>query len=61
MAPAFGFLVLFYWAYWAEHAIVWGDPRFGLAVYPLLVAMALAPPGRGGGEPANPEEPGTGR
>jgi 4-amino-4-deoxy-L-arabinose transferase-like glycosyltransferase len=40
-SPALGFLVLLYWTYWAEHAIAWGDPRFGLAVYPLLVAMAL--------------------
>ena len=40
-ALAFGFPLLFYWAYWGEHAIVWGDPRFGLAVYPLLVAMVL--------------------
>jgi len=45
VAPAFGFLVVFYWAYWAEHAIIWGDPRFGLAVYPLLVAVAIPPPG----------------
>lgn len=36
-----GFLVLFYWLYWVEHAFVWGDARFGMAVYPLLVAMAL--------------------
>jgi 4-amino-4-deoxy-L-arabinose transferase-like glycosyltransferase len=36
-----GFLVLFYWLYWAEHAFVWGDARFGMAVYPLLVAMVL--------------------
>lgn len=40
--PAFGFVVLLYWTYWIEHALVWGDPRFGLAVYPLLVAM-MAP------------------
>jgi hypothetical protein len=38
--PAFGFVVLLYWTYWIEHAMVLGDPRFGLAVYPLLVAMA---------------------
>jgi Dolichyl-phosphate-mannose-protein mannosyltransferase len=36
-----GVPVLFYWVYWAEHALVWGDPRFGLAVYPVLVLMAL--------------------
>jgi hypothetical protein len=40
-SPALGFLLLLYWAYWAEHAITWGDPRYGLAVYPLLVAIAL--------------------
>ena len=37
--PAFGFVVLLYWTYWIEHALLWGDPRFGLAVYPLLVGM----------------------
>ena len=36
-----GFLLLLYWTYWAQHALVWGDPRFGLAVYPILVGMAL--------------------
>jgi len=41
-APALGFLVLLYWAYWAQHAIVWGDPRFGLAVYPVLTGIAIA-------------------
>lgn len=39
--PSLGFLLLFYWAYWAEHAVIWGDPRFGLAVYPLLVGLVL--------------------
>ncbi len=38
--PPLGFLALLYWAYWAEHAITWGDPRFGLAVYPLLAAIS---------------------
>jgi len=36
-----GFLVLLYWVYWMEHALLWGDPRYGLAVYPLLVSMVL--------------------
>jgi 4-amino-4-deoxy-L-arabinose transferase-like glycosyltransferase len=36
-----GVPVLFYWVYWSEHALVLGDPRFGLAVYPLLVLMVL--------------------
>ena len=40
-SPAAGFLLLLYWAYWVEHALVWGDPRYGLAVYPALVAMVL--------------------
>lgn len=40
-SPVLGFLVLLYWAYWAEHALTWGDPRFGIAVYPILLAMAL--------------------
>jgi hypothetical protein len=48
----FGFLPLFYWVYWGEHALLLGDPRFGLAVYPILVAMALpsrsSGPGPGG-------------
>ncbi len=39
--PSLGFLLLFCWAYWAEHAIIWGDPRFGLAVYPLLAGLVL--------------------
>jgi hypothetical protein len=42
--------VILYLAYWVEHSIIWGDPRFGLAVYPLLVAMALPfAPGEGEG------------
>jgi hypothetical protein len=41
--PAFGFVVLLYWTYWLEHALVWGDPRFGLAVYPILVGMVPPP------------------
>lgn len=40
-SAALGFLVLLYWAYWSQHAILWGDPRYGLAVYPVLVSMAL--------------------
>ena len=41
-SPAIGFLLLLYWVYWAQHAVVWGDPRFGLAVYPVLVGIAIA-------------------
>ena len=41
LTPPRGFVVLFYWAYWMEHVLIWGDPRFGLAVYPILVAVAL--------------------
>ncbi len=45
-SPATFFPILLYWAYWWQHAIAWGDPRYGLAVYPLLVGIALL---RGGG------------
>lgn len=40
--PGLCFLMLFYWGYWVEHAIVWGDPRFGLAVYPVLLSITLS-------------------
>ena len=50
-SPAIGFLLLLYWVYWAQHAGVWGDPRFGLAVYPVLVGIAIA------GAPAERESP----
>jgi 4-amino-4-deoxy-L-arabinose transferase-like glycosyltransferase len=40
--PGLRFLLFFYWAYWAEHALVWGDPRFGLAAFPALLAIALS-------------------
>jgi len=38
---AYGVLLLYYWFYWAEHALMWGDSRYGLAVYPVLVGIAL--------------------
>ena len=41
-SPVLGFLLLLYWTYWLEHAITWGDPRFGLAVYPLLLGIAVS-------------------
>jgi hypothetical protein len=37
--PAFRFVLLLYWTYWLEHAVLLGNMRFGLAVYPLLVGM----------------------
>ncbi|MBI5574844.1 MAG: glycosyltransferase family 39 protein [Deltaproteobacteria bacterium] len=40
--PGFGFVMLLYWTYWIEHALLWGDPRYGLAVYPIL-AGAVPP------------------
>ncbi|MGB3398862.1 MAG: hypothetical protein WBA34_01680, partial [Candidatus Deferrimicrobiaceae bacterium] len=51
--------VLFYGAYWAEHALVWGDPRFGLAVYPILVSMVF-PPGEPPGDTRIPAVPNSG-
>jgi hypothetical protein len=38
LTPSFGFLVVFCLAYWLEHALVLGIPRFGLPVYPALLA-----------------------
>jgi len=40
-SPALGFLVLLYFAYWAQYSLIYGDPRFGIPVYPLLVGIAL--------------------
>lgn len=40
-SPAVGFLVLMYMAYWAQYSLIYGDPRFGIPVYPLLVGIAL--------------------
>jgi hypothetical protein len=59
-APGLAFLVLFYWVYWGEHAILWGDPRYGLAVYPVLLAIALATilSVSGRGSAASPRIPG---
>lgn len=67
-ARAYGFLVLLYWVYWVEHAVLWGDTRFGLGVYPVLIALALptransAPPADAG-HGQGPEEgtPGAGK
>ena len=39
--PALGFPVLLYLAYWAQYSLIYGDPRFGIPVYPLLVGIAL--------------------
>ncbi len=52
-APLLGFPVLFYWVYWAEHAVFLGDPRYGLAVYPVLVSMILPATD----SPRNPRDP----
>jgi hypothetical protein len=46
-SPPLAFPILLYWAYWGQHALAWGDPRYGLAVYPVLVGIALL---RAGGE-----------
>ena len=40
-SPALGFLVVLYFAYWAQYSLIYGDPRFGIPVYPLLVGIAL--------------------
>lgn len=45
--PSFGFLLLLFFAYGGQHVLVWGDQRFNLAVYPVLLAIALRSPGTG--------------
>ena len=40
-SPALGFLVLLYLAYWAQYSLIYGDPRFGIPVYPVLVGIAI--------------------
>ncbi len=42
-SPALGFVVLLYLAYWAQYSLIYGDPRFGIPVYPLLIGIALPP------------------
>jgi hypothetical protein len=44
-----------YLAYWAQYALIYGDPRFGIPVYPLLgvtpnVTSDSPPPMRIGGK-----------
>jgi hypothetical protein len=40
LAPV-GFVALFACAYWGMYAVLWGEGRFALAIYPLLAAMPL--------------------
>ena len=40
LAPA-GFAAIFACAYWGLHAVLLGEGRFALAIYPLLAAMPL--------------------
>jgi hypothetical protein len=35
------FVVLLYATYWAQYAMLWGDPRFAVPVYPILVSFLL--------------------
>lgn len=41
LRPEWAFLVLLSLLYWAQHALLWGDTRYNLALYPVLVGMAL--------------------
>jgi hypothetical protein len=41
-APA-SFLVVFYLLYWAQYAALWGDPRFSVPVYPVLLCLLPVP------------------
>ena len=40
-SPAVGFLALMYMAYWVQSSLIYGDPKFGIPVYPVLVWIAL--------------------
>ena len=40
LSPALSFLVLFYLCYWGTYTLLWGEIRFSLPVYPVLVALA---------------------
>jgi len=53
--PVSAFLVLLLWSYWVQHALLWGDARFNLALYPVLVAMALPTGGASTGVSARDE------
>jgi 4-amino-4-deoxy-L-arabinose transferase-like glycosyltransferase len=39
--PERTFLVWFYLLYWGEHTLYWGDPRFALAVFPVLLGLGV--------------------
>lgn len=40
LAPPHSFLVLLYIGYWGTYAVSWGEARFAIPVYPVLVALA---------------------
>lgn len=40
LGPALSFLVLFYLCYLGTYTLLWGEIRFSLPVYPVLVALA---------------------
>lgn len=49
---ASGFTILFYLVYWVQYAVLWGEPRFAIPVYPLLIWFLLSVkegPSRGNG------------
>ena len=37
------FLLVFYLLYWAQYALIWGDPRFSVPVYPILLCLLPIP------------------
>jgi hypothetical protein len=39
LSPAVSFLVLLYLCYWGSYSLLWGEIRFSLPVYPVLVAL----------------------
>ncbi len=37
LSPSLAFFVLFFLAYWGVYALAWGEPRFSVPVYPVLL------------------------
>jgi hypothetical protein len=49
-----GFLALFCFLYWIEYSLILGLPRYGLPIYPALIALLI--PGSGKPTPSSPGE-----
>lgn len=54
-----GFLALFCFLYWMEYSLIFGIPRYGIPIYPALIALLI--PGSRKESPLSPVEDGAGR